>query len=367
MSGLYSLAKPFIMAMDPERAHELSLQVLKSGVHPVQTKPDPASLAVSLWGLDFRNPIGMAAGFDKNGEVPDALMKTGFGFAEIGSVTPLPQEGNPRPRVFRLKADHAIINRLGFNNEGHDVVKARLRTRNPATGLTKGILGVNVGANKMSTYRIADYVLGIRVFAPLADYLTVNISSPNTPGLRALQAGDDLRDLLARVLEARDAMIDQGVARRPVLLKIAPDLDDDELKEIAETVLLQNLDGVIVSNTTLSRSGLRDRETANEAGGLSGRPLFNLSTHILAKFAQFTEGQIPLIGVGGIDSGAAIYEKIRAGASLVQLYTGLIYGGPELIHELKSDLVKCLERDGHSSVRDAVGTGVPDWAEKQIT
>ncbi|MBZ0218513.1 MAG: quinone-dependent dihydroorotate dehydrogenase [Fimbriimonadaceae bacterium] len=366
MSGLYTLAKPFIMALDPERAHELSLQVLKSGVHPVQTRPDPPSLAISLWGLDFRNPIGMAAGFDKNGEIPDALLKTGFGFTEIGSVTPLPQDGNPRPRVFRLKADHAIINRLGFNNDGHEKVCARLRARRPATGVTKGIVGVNIGANKTSANRIDDYVLGIRAFAPLADYLTVNISSPNTPGLRDLQAGDELRRLLERVIQARDHMVDEGVLRRPVLLKIAPDLDDDSLKNIAETVLAQNLDGVIVSNTTLSRPHLRDRKTAAESGGLSGRPLFNLSTHMLAKFARLTSGQIPLIGVGGIDSGAAVFEKIRAGASLVQLYTGLVYGGPELIRELKADLEKCLARAGHKSISDAVGTGTREWAEKEI-
>ncbi len=361
MSGLYSLAKPFIMALDPERAHNLSLQVLKSGLHPVASSPDPASLAITVCGLDFSNPIGMAAGFDKNGEVPEALLKTGFGFTEVGSVTPLPQSGNPRPRVFRLIEDRALINRLGFNNEGHEKVRARLSSRKGG-----GIVGVNVGANKTSENRINDYVLGIQTFAPLASYLTVNISSPNTPGLRNLQARDELRGLLAKVIEARDSMVEQSVPYRPVFLKIAPDLDDDGLQDIAEVVIEQKIDGVIVSNTTLSRPVLRNVKFSGEAGGLSGRPLFDLSTRMLARFSRATAGKIPLIGVGGIDSGAGIYEKIRAGASLVQLYTGLVYGGPGLIQELKDDLAKCLARDGHASVRDAVGTGVNEWADREI-
>jgi len=366
MSGLYSLAKAMIMAMDPERAHELSLRALKSGLHPVQTAPDPISLAVSVWGLDFRNPIGMAAGYDKNGEVPDVLMKTGFGFVEIGSVTPLPQDGNPRPRVFRLMPEQAIINRLGFNNQGHDAVKARLQRRKPAAGIAEGRLGVNVGANKDSSDRIADYILGVRTFAPLADYLTVNISSPNTPGLRNLQARGELEQLLTGVVGARDDLVEDGVPRRPILLKIAPDLDDGALRDIAETVLALKVDGIIVSNTTLSRPGLRDTETAREPGGLSGRPLFDLATHILAKVYKMTGGNVPLVGVGGIDSGRAAYEKIRAGASLVQLYTGLVYGGPDLIQAIKRDLAQCLARDGFESVTQAVGCGASEWAEKEI-
>ena len=357
--SLFDLAQPFLLAVDSERAHDLAIKALAAGIHPRQSTPDPDSLKLRVCGLDFPNPLGMAAGFDKNGEVADALISVGFGFAEIGTVTPLAQAGNPRPRIFRLAADKAVINRLGFNNDGHDAVLARLRRR--AGG---GIIGVNVGANRESEDRIADYVAGVKAFATVASYLTVNVSSPNTPGLRELQSRDRLDELLAKVLSARDAAAAGEVPRRPVLLKIDPDLSDESLSDIAEVAQARGVDGVIVSNTTVSRPPLKDKALARQEGGLSGRPLFALATRRLAELYRLTAGAVPLIGVGGIDSGARAYDKIRAGASLVQLYTGLIYGGAGLIGAIKRDLAQLLARDGFSSVREAVGAGVEEWLAK---
>jgi dihydroorotate dehydrogenase len=315
---------------------------------------------VHLWDLDFPNPIGMAAGFDKNGEVPDALLTAGFGHAEIGTVTPRPQPGNPRPRVFRLPADRAVINRLGFNNEGHAAMLGRLRARRPA-----GIVGVNVGANKDTADRAADYAAGVTAFAAYASYLTINISSPNTPGLRDLQQAEALDDLLARVAAARDDATEKLDRRVPLLLKIAPDLADSDLDDIVEAVRRHRLDGVIVANTTVSRSGLADRN-AREAGGLSGRPLFLRSTAMLARMHDRLGGDVPLIGVGGVDSGFTAYEKIRAGASLVQLYTGLVYEGLELVQAIKHELVLHMRRDGFSELQSAVGTGSARWRDEAL-
>src|SRR5262245_61618 len=328
--GLTSLFERFgrtaLFALEPETAHGLSIAALKSGAPLCRApRPDPR-LAVTIAGLTFPNPLGMAAGYDKNAEVPDALLKLGFGFAEVGTITPLPQAGNPRPRIFRLRDDLAVINRLGFNNEGHDAAAARLSKR---TG--GGIVGVNIGANKESADRLADYVAGVKRFAPLAAYLSVNISSPNTPGLRNLQAREALAELLARVVAARDEIAERGGGRRtPLFLKIAPDLDEAELADIAEEVLEKKVDGVIVSNTTLAREGLTSQRYRDEAGGLSGRPLFVRSTAALARMRRLVGKALPLIGAGGVDSAEAAIEKIRAGADLVQLYTGLIYGGPGL-------------------------------------
>lgn len=355
--SLFDLARPFFNNLDPERGHELAVRALAAGLHPRRLAADPASLSVTVLGLALANPLGMAPGFDKSGEVPDALLSIGFGFAEVGTVTPCPQEGNPRPRLFRLPADRAVINRLGFNNHGHAVVAARLKRRR-----RRGIVGVNVGANRDASDRVADYVAGIRAFAGVADYLTINVSSPNTAGLRDLQAKDALDGLLEKVLAARDEEADKG-ARRPVLLKIAPDLTADALKDAVEVAVARGIDGLIVANTTVARAMLKDREQAMETGGLSGRPLFAPSTRCLARVYRLTGGAVPLIGVGGVESGETAYAKITAGASLVQLYTGLVFEGIGLVGRIKRDLARLLEKDGHKSVAAAVGTDTARWIE----
>lgn len=341
--NLFPLAKPFLGLMDPETAHRYILRALKLGLAPAAGS-DPAELGIDLFGLHFPNPLGIAAGFDKNAEVPDAMLRLGMGFAEIGTVTPRPQAGNPRPRIFRLPDERAVINRLGFNNEGHAAARRRLEARRGRPG----IVGVNIGANKDSDDRIADYEAGIRAFEGLASYFTVNISSPNTPGLRALQNKAELETLVTRVLAAR-------AGATPVLLKIAPDLTDEELQDIADVAAEKRLDGLIVSNTTIAREGLVQGARAGETGGLSGQPLFGLSTAILRQMYKLTGGRIPLVGVGGIGSGADAYAKIRAGASLVQLYTALAYEGPGLVGAIKRDLAAMLKADGFVRVRDAIG------------
>lgn len=341
--NLFPLAKPFLGLMDPETAHRYTLRALKLGLAPAAGS-DPAELGIDLFGLHFPNPLGIAAGFDKNAEVPDAMLRLGMGFAEIGTVTPRPQAGNPRPRIFRLPDERAVINRLGFNNEGHAAARRRLEARRGRPG----IVGVNIGANKDSDDRIADYEAGIRAFEGLASYFTVNISSPNTPGLRALQNKAELETLVTRVLAAR-------AGATPVLLKIAPDLTDEELQDIADVAAEKRLDGLIVSNTTIAREGLVQGARAGETGGLSGQPLFGLSTAILRQMYKLTGGRIPLVGVGGIGSGADAYAKIRAGASLVQLYTALAYEGPGLVGAIKRDLAAMLKADGFVRVRDAIG------------
>lgn len=332
IGAAFALIRPRLFRMDPEAAHEATLSALRSLPIP-PSLPDPASLKVTAFGLDFPNPVGVAAGFDKNAEVVDPLFRLGFGFVEIGSVTPRPQEGNPRPRLFRLPADEGVINRFGFNNQGHAAVLARLQARKG-----RGILGVNVGANKDSEDKAADYAAGITAFAAVASYFTLNISSPNTPGLRNLQKREALDDLLARSVEARDAAALKS-PRRPLLLKIAPDITMFELDDIVDRALAHRLDGMIVSNTTISRpSTLREQETAKETGGLSGAPLFELSTQVLAETARRVGGRFPLIGVGGIDSAKAARAKLAAGASLVQLYSSLVYKGPGLIKQIKKGL-----------------------------
>ncbi len=347
---LFDLARPFLHSLDPERAHGLTIAALKAGAHPRQQGADPDILRTGAFGLDFPNPLGIAAGFDKNAEVPDAMLAIGFGFAEIGTVTPRPQSGNAKPRIFRLPEDGGAINRLGFNNEGHRAVRERLEARRRRSG----ILGVNIGANKDSDDMAADYVEGLRAFHGLAGYFTVNISSPNTPGLRGLQSKALLDDLVLRLLAARAELTADGAAPTPLLIKIAPDLVDEELADIASVCMERKIDGVIVSNTTLSRENLRD-SNAVEQGGLSGAPLFKLSTRVLRDFRRETGGQIPLVGVGGVTSAKTAYAKITAGASLVQLYTSLIYAGPALISDIKTGLETALERDGFTSIEEAVG------------
>ena len=345
-----ALSLPLLRWLDPEDAHRLAIQGLKL-LPPMRPRPDDAKLAVRAFGLNFPNPIGMAAGFDKSAEAPDALLRLGFGFVEIGTVTPKPQAGNPRPRLFRLERDEAVINRMGFNNDGADVVLRRLAGR----AHLAGIIGVNVGANKDSDDRVADYVRLIETFAPVASYFTVNVSSPNTPGLRNLQQAAALDDLLAKVIDARER-VRQNAGDSPVLLKIAPDLSLTELDDVVHIARSRRVDGMIVANTTLARpSSLREQNRANEQGGLSGRPLFRLSTRMVAETYVRAEGAFPLIGAGGIDSGGAALTKIRAGASLIQLYSSLIYKGLGLVDDIKNDLAATLLRTGRESLSEIVG------------
>ncbi|MGJ4958922.1 quinone-dependent dihydroorotate dehydrogenase [Bradyrhizobium sp. HKCCYLRH2015] len=344
------LSLPLLRWLDAEDAHRLAIQGLKL-LPAIKPRPDDAKLAVRAFGLNFPNPVGMAAGFDKNAEVPDALLRLGFGFVEIGSVTPRPQSGNPRPRLFRLERDEAVINRMGFNNDGAEIVLRRLAGR----AHQGGIVGVNVGANKDSADRVADYVRLIETFAPVASYFTVNISSPNTPGLRNLQQASQLDDLLSKVLEARDR-VRRKSGDTPVLLKIAPDLSLAELDDVVHVARSRGVDGMIVSNTTLARpSSLREQLRAREQGGLSGRPLFRLSTRMVAETFVRVEGAFPLIGVGGIDTGGAALTKIRAGASLIQLYSSLVYKGLGLVESIKADLTSTLLRTGRDSLSEIVG------------
>jgi dihydroorotate dehydrogenase len=341
---------PLLRWFDPEDAHRMAIQGLKI-LPPVRLRPDDPKLAVRAFGINFPNPIGMAAGFDKSAEVPDALLRLGFGFVEIGSVTPRPQNGNPRPRLFRLERDEAVINRMGFNNDGAETVLRRLAAR----ANQGGIVGVNVGANKDSDDRTADYVRLIETFAPVASYFTVNVSSPNTPGLRNLQQASALDDLLAKVIDARER-VRKNAGDSPVLLKIAPDLSLGELDDVVHIARSRRIDGMIVGNTTLARfSTLREQNRATEQGGLSGRPLFRLSTRMVAETYVRAEGAFPLIGVGGIDTGGAALTKIRAGASLIQLYSSLIYKGLGLVEDIKNDLSSTLLRTGRDSLSEIVG------------
>ncbi|GAB4357503.1 MAG: quinone-dependent dihydroorotate dehydrogenase [Oricola sp.] len=358
--GLWSCAGRWLsFRLEPETAHRMAIAGLKSGMLPVRAaRPDPR-LSVMTAGLAFPNPVGVAAGFDKDAEVPDALIGIGFGFAEVGTTTPKPQPGNPRPRVFRLTADHAVINRLGFNNHGHDAAFARLVARRG-----RGIVGVNIGANKDSDDRVADYVTGLKRFYTLASYFTINISSPNTPGLRDLQGREQLAGLLARIREARHAEEDIHKRTVPVFLKIAPDITEDELDDITAEVVDKKLDGMIVSNTTLSRTGIA--ADPHEAGGLSGRPLFERSTILLAKTRERLGSDKTLIGVGGVDSARTALDKIEAGADLVQLYTGMIYKGPGIANEIVRGLSAALDRTGAKSIAELQGRATKRWAAKAI-
>lgn len=357
-SMLDALARKALFSVDAETAHAMTVKALASGLMPSCRVKADNRLAVQLGDLTFPNPLGMAAGFDKNGEVPNALLKLGFGFSEVGTVTPHAQEGNTRPRVFRLVADRGVVNRLGFNNEGHMALRARLEARRHRGG----VVGVNVGANRDAEDRIADYVAGIEAFADLASYFAVNVSSPNTPGLRDLQARDALHELLSRVMEAREIAAARHGRQVPVLLKIAPDIDQGGLDDIATEVLGCGIDGLIVSNTTLARGGLKDRAGAAQAGGLSGRPLFRPSTIALARMRLRVGPRLPIIGVGGIDSGESAWTKITAGANLVQLYTGLVYEGPGLVGRILTHLGLSLDQHGLASLDQAVGRNAEAWA-----
>ncbi|MXP40229.1 quinone-dependent dihydroorotate dehydrogenase [Altererythrobacter soli] len=342
----YRLLRPALFTLDAERAHGLALAALKA--RPAGAPPRPGPLAVEVAGLAFPNPVGMAAGFDKDGEVPDALLAQGFGFAEVGSITPLPQAGNPQPRLFRLAEDRAVINRMGFNNAGAEAAAKLLAARRGRAG----IVGINVGANKDSPDRIADYAAMTRIMAPLASYLAVNISSPNTPGLRALQDEAALIDLLDAVMEARNEKVG---ARLPVFLKVAPDLTPGDVDAIARIAVDKGLGALIVSNTTISRPPLASRH-AGEAGGLSGAPLKALALERLRDFRKATGGALPLVGVGGIATAEDAWERIRAGASLVQLYSAMVYEGPGIARRIVKGLERLMRRDGFASVAEAVGS-----------
>ena len=359
IGALADLALPFLRTLDPERAHELTLRAMEAGLYPRSMEADDPRLAQTLWGMTFPNPIGIAAGFDKNARVPDAILQSGFGFAEVGTLTPRPQKGNPRPRIFRLPEDGAMINRLGFNNEGHAGALERLKRH-----ARHGVVGVNIGANKDSTDMEADYVTGLEAFFPLADYFTVNISSPNTPGLRDLQAPRELDHLLARLMAKRKELVERGAPSRPITVKLSPDIADDDIAAICERLVANDVDGIIVSNTTLERNGLHTSPQAREKGGLSGAPLYERSTRLLAKVYVQTQGQIPLIGVGGINSGRSALGKIEAGASLIQIYTGLVYEGPGLTGAIKKALVSDIERAGVASISELTGIKSEEWAAK---
>lgn len=351
--GMHDLATRGLRLIDPEAAHKAALTALRLGLGPRARADRWLRLRVKLAGLDLPNPIGMAAGFDKNCEAPDALLAAGFGFVECGTVTPKPQQGNPPPRIFRLAEDRAIINRLGFNNDGLDAFADRLSAR-AARG---GIVGANVGANKDSADRAADYVQCMGRVWPYASYLTANISSPNTPGLRGLQEHGALEDLLGRLHEAR-LVLEKAHGRRPLFLKVAPDLDERSIRDIAELSVRYKLDALIVSNTTLQRPLHLTSDNVDEAGGLSGQPLFQISTQVLRHFAQALQGRLPLIGVGGICDAATALAKIRAGASATQLYSALVYEGPGLIARLLHDLDGLLAAEGVDSIAELVGVDV---------
>ena len=362
MEALWPLVRAGLFRFDPETAHGLSIRALRARLAPSARLAIDPRLAVEVAGLRFPNPLGLAAGYDKNAEVPEAVLSLGFGFTEIGTVTPRAQPGNPKPRIFRLTADEAIINRFGFNSEGHGAALARLNGRHGRGG----IVGVNIGANKDATDRIADYVAGIRAFAGVARYFTANISSPNTPGLRDLQARESLRQLLAAVLAARDEEAIRIGRKAPVFLKIAPDLTEEGLDDIADEIRASTLDGLIVSNTTLSRAGLTDAAQAKEAGGLSGRPLFERATIVLAGMRKRLGGNMPIIGVGGIHSAETAAEKIRAGADLVQLYSAMVYQGPGLPAHILRGLSALCDRDRLGSIRDLRGSRTDHWASKPL-
>jgi dihydroorotate dehydrogenase len=354
VSALFGLGQSLLLALPPERAHDLAIKSLELGLYPRATEPDDKRLGQHLFGLDFPNPIGMAAGFDKNARVPRELLAIGFGFVEVGTLTPRPQSGNASPRLFRSMADRAIINRLGFNNEGQEAALARLK------GRAGGIVGVNLGAGRDSKDRIGDYVSGIERLAEVASYFTINISSPNTPGLRDLQAPEALDALLKRVQAARAALPGKPA---PLLVKLAPDIAEEDLFEVVRVLLSHGVDGIVVSNTTLSREGLSD-PFAKETGGLSGRPLFARATRMLAKIYNLSAGKLPLVGVGGVDSPESALAKIEAGASLLQLYTGLVFEGPSLIGRIKRTLIEAIERAGAESLKPLIGTRAKEWAAK---
>lgn len=361
LNWLYPAARAGLFMLSPEEAHSATLSAMEAGLYPRALGASDPNLSQTVFGLQFPNPVGIAAGFDKDARVPDAVLAMGCGFAEIGTVTPKAQDGNPKPRVFRLVSDRAMINRLGFNNGGHATALARLEARRTRGG----IVGVNIGANKDAVDRTADYVQGLKTFYYVASYFTVNISSPNTPGLRDLQAPAALDELLGRLMAARAELVAGGAAHRPIIVKVAPDIAEDDIGAIAERLVAHKVEGIAVSNTTLSRTGLVSKDR-NETGGLSGRPVFKRATVMLAKFYRATGGSIPLIGIGGIDSPQSALSKIEAGATLLQLYTGLVYEGPGLIGAINARLAEAVRAAGVRNIGELTGRKADEWATQTI-
>ncbi len=352
MRALGALARTLLWRLPPETAHRLAIAALEFA--PLaRPRPRDPRLGVRAFGLAFDNPLGLAAGFDKDARIVGALLALGFGFVEVGTLTPRPQPGNPRPRLFRLPADRALVNRLGFNSRGYEAARAYLAARR-----IEGVVGVNIGPNKEAADRFADYALGVKTFAPFASYFAINVSSPNTPGLRDLQRRDALDELVARVIEARE----EAAPRRPVLIKIAPDLDLRGLDDVVAVCAARGVDGMIVANTTIARPPSLREAAAREAGGLSGRPLFEPSTRMLARTFLRCEGAFALIGCGGVDDAESALAKIEAGATLVQIYTGLIYRGPAVIEEILGGLSRAVAARGAGGVVDLVGASARQWA-----
>lgn len=364
MGQLYpALARLLFAVADAERAHHLAICALESGLVPTPPgyRPDPR-LQTEAFGLAFPTPIGLAAGFDKDAKAPDAMLHAGFGFVEVGTLTPNAQPGNERPRMFRLREDGAVINRLGFNNGGHGPALRRLTAR----ANRPGVVGVNVGANKDATDRVADYVAGVQTFADVASYFTINVSSPNTPGLRDLQAREALHELLTAVLDARDAATVASGRTVPLLLKLAPDLDRGELEDAVAVATECGVDGLVISNTTVARPDSLSSPAASELGGLSGSPLMRTSTTLLARVHELTGGAVPLVAVGGVASGDDVFEKLRAGATLVQLYTAMIYRGPWIGAHVARELAARLDAEGITDLAEVRGSGAAEWAAQDL-
>ncbi len=345
---LSDIILPFLRQIDPETAHKLSIMAIKCGFAPKLYSDDDSFLKISLWGIDFPNPVGLAAGFDKNVEITKPMLNAGFGFVEAGSITPKPQLGNPKPRIFRLAADRAIINRLGFNNKGMDFAAENLKHR------PKGIIGINIGKNKSSDNAEQDYAIVAKALSPMADYIVINVSSPNTPNLRALQGAKELSRLIITTKAAMKAACNGKIP--PLLIKISPDLMQQDMRNIIDVSLENNIQGLVVTNTTITRpKNLSECQLAHQTGGLSGEPLFELATEALRQTYKLSNGKLPLIGVGGISNGQDAYIKIKAGASLIQLYSALIYQGFGLVKKIKHDLVELAKADGFRSIKDAIG------------
>jgi len=351
----FAVVKPFLHALDPENAHKLTIKSMKACLSPKYNTVESDALKVKLWGLDFNNPVGLAAGFDKNAEVITATLNIGFGFTEVGTVTPKPQAGNPSPRVFRNTKNQAIINRMGFPNDGIEVFKKNVKDFRKDKKAPTGLVGLNIGMNKEQTNPAEDYAALIQELGCLADYYTINVSSPNTPGLRNLQSRENLLPLINDIKSARKNYCDREHPP-PILVKLAPDLELTQQKELAQAVLDANVNGLILTNTTLARPKFLPEKFREQKGGLSGKPLTDKSTGIIGNFYQFTKGKIPIIGVGGISSGADAYAKIKAGASLVQLYSALVFQGPALVNQINNDLITLLKQDGFKNISEAVGS-----------
>ncbi|MBL4738847.1 MAG: quinone-dependent dihydroorotate dehydrogenase [Pelagibacteraceae bacterium] len=345
---MFSVLRPFLFKLDPETTHDLAIKSLKFNYLPRKMfeVEDEQILNIELLGKNFPNPIGLAAGFDKSGEVYNSLLKFGFGFIEIGTVTPLKQFGNPKPRIFRLEDDSASINRLGFNNDGIEIIKNRIKSEKK-----KGVVGINIGPNKNTKDQKNDFCLGLKNFFDIADYITVNISSPNTEGLRDFHDQEKLEDLLLALNKIKS----ENKINIPLLLKISPDIKDNQISEIADTAIINDISGIILTNTTNSNKDKLISDFKKEEGGLSGEPLQQISTNMIKKFYKQLNGKIPIIGVGGVNSGKSAYEKIIAGASLLQLYTGLVYKGPSIVKNIKKELIQILKVEGLNNIKDAIG------------